>query len=556
MATKKVKKRKYHYEGEEVASDIHAAKKIRAAVRMEQKPKKKSFWQKAKDWGNKDLPSIEKYPYPIREPVKVAMIPPSQAKDWLGTQKDRSFNWRERRRLKREKKNKELEEKQKQKIKEIEQAVKKSPKEKRDKALEKAKNLRIKHAKQQEINNLRDPLTGELKEEDSIGLKPNHIGSMDLLLGRKPKKLSHNAEESLKKNNPKNYKKYIRQRNRWDSKLARKQKVRDWSNRHFTDPKSFRKRWLSKGGAYKAGKEITHTTSRAILRTGQATARLGEAVSTSAAQSVGPIQIFQMAWARMSVTLKWLIIIVFMVVILFVPWGIFYYAGWAVGAAFMFLISLIYWVIANFFNGIAYVLVSIINGIVRVIMGVVIFIVEVILDFFTVGTGDTYSDGTPIQGRYWKWVPDPTWVARFRPKEGVATPWDHEGFLEHRLGYAIYVYPHYWYEGRVLLDSSLIRYEQLANIPALMFVSPPPWQDWMYNIIIVKLLEHIPGLGAVIKGWGESFGKGMSDAMANFVATAPPWLVILVGCIPFFIVIGIVLYVYYKNREKYNLSSY
>lgn len=305
------------------------------------------------------------------------------------------------------------------------------------------------------------------------------------------------------------------------------------------------KEGLSRENQLEAAKAALGATTRTISRTGAATGAIGESIAGAAEHSIGPIQVFKLAFQRMSVTLKWIIIIVFLFVILFVPWGVFYYTGWAVAAGFMFLVSLIYWVFISFFNGIAYVLVALINMITRIIMGILIFIAEAVLSLFH-------------KGQY-RWIPDPAWSARFRPTtidgQEISTPWDHPGFLGTKPGYALEVPSNYWYEGRVLMEASLIRYDQIANVPALMFVSPPEWQPWMYNILIVKILEKIPGLATVARAWDEIIGRGMSQAAANFVETSPPWIVILLGCTPF-IIIGIILvYIYLKYRKDAELKG-
>jgi hypothetical protein len=292
-------------------------------------------------------------------------------------------------------------------------------------------------------------------------------------------------------------------------------------------------------------KQALGATTRTVGRVGAATGAIGESIAGAAEHSIGPVQVFKLAFQRMSVTLKWLIIIVFLFVILFIPWGVFYYTGWAVAAAFMFLISLIYWVFVSFFNGIAYVLVSLINLITRVIMGILIFVAEAVLGIF-MGSGQ-------------RWVPDPAWAARFRPTtidgQLIEIPWDHPGFRGQTAGYAIEVSNSYWYEGRVLMEASLIRYDQIANIPALMMVSPPEWQSWMYNILIVKILEKIPGLSNVASAWDNIIGRGLSNAAANFVETAPPWLVVLLGCTPLIIIAIVLIYIYWKYKGEARLQA-
>jgi hypothetical protein len=570
MSTKKVNKKKrktkYYYEGSDIAEDIHWAKKERqdqrAEIEKEQSSKKKGFisrWMDKPILGSparaasagrkirkKYISSADTAPYPIRETSKAALVPFSTTKDFLGRQGKKASGWRERRKIAHDLKLQKIEEKQKKLEEEIRTGLKKElPKNEKEKQkmLEEIDRLHSKRAKTREKKTLLKK-DGTLNTSNKAGIKANHLGKWDWIRGRKPRAPDSVIDEKgriiqkklneWKQRDPDSYRKYLKQQNRFENKVNRWKKAGDWRGKHISWQSKIGKR-LTRDSQLKYAKGAVDTTKRTITRFGSATADIGEAISESAEHSIGPIQVFQLAWQRMSITLKWLIIIVFLVVILFVPWGIFYYSGWAVAAAFMFLISLIYWVFISFFNGIAYVLVSLINGITRVVMGVIIFVVEYILDFFT-------SNGT-------KFVPNPTWAARFK-----GDPWTYDAFKDAASrsttnAYCVAVYSHYWYEGHILLEGSLIRYDQIANIPSLMFISPPEWQPWMYNIIIVKLFEHIPGLAAMVKAWDIHIGRGMSDAMGNFVATAEPWLVVLVGSLPFIAIIGIFLYVWYKNKD-------
>ena len=233
--------------------------------------------------------------------------------------------------------------------------------------------------------------------------------------------------------------------------------------------------------------------------------QIGGAVSSAAAQSFSPIQIFQLAWAKMSTTIKWLIVLVFTFVILFVPWGIFYYTGWAVGAAFMFLISLIYWVFASFFNAIAYGIVSLINGVVSIFMGLVIWIVEFIL-------------GIIMKPNY------------YNPNSGK--------------------YEYYWENGHALFNASLLKYSDVASVPTLMIPITPKWEGWMNNILIVKLIEHIPGLQPIINAFGV-IGSAMGNTFQNVITHSDPWVVMFIGFLPIIIIAAIFIAIYLKYRNEF-----
>jgi ABC-type multidrug transport system fused ATPase/permease subunit len=211
----------------------------------------------------------------------------------------------------------------------------------------------------------------------------------------------------------------------------------------------------------------------------------------------------------MSVTLKWLIILVFLVVILFVPWGVFYYTGWAVGAAFMFLISLIYWVFASFFNAIAYVLVTAINAVASIIMGVIIWIVEFFMSLF-------------MKPNY------------FNPKSQA--------------------YEFYWQPGHALFDNSLLKYSDIATVPILMVPIKPDWQPWMNQILIVKFFELVPGAQAIANAFG-TIGDAMGKAFQDIIIHSPPWVVILIGLLPVILVISIVVWIYLKYRYAPEMTS-
>jgi hypothetical protein len=187
-------------------------------------------------------------------------------------------------------------------------------------------------------------------------------------------------------------------------------------------------------------------------------------------------------------------------VILFVPWGVFYYTGWAVGAAFMFLISLIYWAFASFFNAIAYVLVTAINAVASIVMGVIIWIVEFFMSIFM----------------------KPNYV---NPAKGT--------------------YEYYWVAGHNLFDNALLRYSDVATVPTLMVPITPEWQPWMNQILIVKLFQLVPGLQAIADMF-TAVGNAMGKAFESIILHSPPWIVILIGLLPVILVIAIGIYVYKK----------
>ena len=247
-------------------------------------------------------------------------------------------------------------------------------------------------------------------------------------------------------------------------------------------------------GAYKKGKYAWRHKGQAVDYGVHATSQIGPTAARFGYALPSPFQVFTLAWQKSSSAIKTITILAFAFVILFIPWGIFYYTGWAMAAAFMFLISLIYWIFVNIFNGLASVLVTIINGIASIIMGSIIWIVEAIMDFFMKGDG-----------------------------------W-------------------YWSNGHQILDGSLISYSQIANVPSLMIVTPPAWEGWMNTILIVKLFEHIPGLSAIFNAYSTHIGNGVSQAFANFVATADPWSVVAVALLPLAIFVGFLIYVYQKNK--------
>ena len=230
--------------------------------------------------------------------------------------------------------------------------------------------------------------------------------------------------------------------------------------------------WRSTGNAL--------TTSRhAIRRGGETAAKFGYALP-------GPVQIFVLAWQKTTKALKWLTILVFALVLLFVPVGVFSYAGWAVGAAFMFLLSLIFWVFVNLFNGLASILVTIINGIASIIMGAIIWVIEAIMDFFMTGEG------------------------------------------------------YYWTNGHELLDNALIKYSQIANVPELYHIVTPTWEPWMNE----PLFAHLMGM------LGISFDLSWIGApIRAFYSGLPVEQAMIIGLAIIIAPIAFLIYIYYKNRH-------
>lgn len=315
----------------------------------------------------------------------------------------------------------------------------------------------------------------------------------------------------------------------------------------FTISPKAREKWL--GYAKGTNRWLERNTGRTLMGLGN----LGEGISQSAATSISPIQIFQMAWTRLSATLKVLVIFIIFAAILFIPWGLFYYTGWAIAATFMFLISLIYWLMISMLNGIAFIAVTIVNGVITIIMRMVIFIVEAILQF--------------LVRHHMKVVPVPTWAAGIEG-DPYANPdyqadaaelqtaitqgtahWDNPVVFD----YAQAIPSNYWYQGHLLLESSLIAYDQIANVPSLMFAQAPEWKDWMYETVIVKFI-NILGLDTIGNSFKDWMAVGISNSFESFINFAPPWIVVLVGLLPA-IIIGIIIYLIYKKNKMDIISG-
>ena len=234
--------------------------------------------------------------------------------------------------------------------------------------------------------------------------------------------------------------------------------------------------------------------SNAVEGSLNATEKFTETANRFSYVAPSPVRIFAYAWSKMSSSMKWMIAITFAFIILFVPWGLFYYAGWALGAGIMFLLSLIYWGFINLFNGVAYILVSIINGIATIILTMVIKVVEAIVKLLMLDT--TFS----------------------------------------------------WVQGRDLRAHSLISFNQIATAPHLMTVSAPKWQPWMNSAIITKITDLI-GLKNISRMYAN-VGSGIADTISKLPSGQAVMLTILLPLLAFIVILA---WIYHK--EKYELMS-
>ena len=268
------------------------------------------------------------------------------------------------------------------------------------------------------------------------------------------------------------------------------------------------KNWFGKksSSAKDKGKIAWRNKGKAINTSIAATKRAGKTAANFGYSLPGPFQVWTLAWQKTTKALKWLTLIVFALVLFFVPIGVFWYTGWAVGAAFMFLVSLIYWVFTNLFNGIAYVIVSFINGIVTLLMNVIIWMVESVLGLFMNHNAEP------------KHIPNP---------DPAADNW-------------IYVDPNYWTEGHQLLHGSLIKYNQIANVPSLMLVSSPGWESWMNEPIFSKLF-NIFGISLDLS-W-------LAAPIREFYSNLAPAQAVAVGLCIIAIPIVFLIVVYWRNRH-------
>lgn len=308
--------------------------------------------------------------------------------------------------------------------------------------------------------------------------KPTKIGKGGaLVLAKKGKIVEMQKEESRAlwlpqkdishEPKPKKASWWKRRFNKKTRERQREGKIRFWK-----ESKTISKR-TAKGGI-----GIAKGAAHAISGTGEAAGRFGHRLP-------GPLSVFTLAWQKMTKALKTLIVGVFALALLFVPYGVFYYTGWAIGAAFMFLVSVIFWVFVSLFNSIAYAIVAIINGVTTIFMSAVIFLVESILGMLP----------------------------------GDAMLWDN---------------------GRELMNNALIKYGQVANIPSLYHIVEPDWQSWMNNTIIGQVIGWFGfkwDLSWLVAPFHDLY-TGLDAGQA-----------VVLGCIIIGIPIIFLAVVYYKNRH-------
>ena len=207
--------------------------------------------------------------------------------------------------------------------------------------------------------------------------------------------------------------------------------------------------WQHKGAAAKSVARGTIGTTQKMTAAGE---KFGYALPA-------PFQIFTLAWKKISKALKTTLVLVFALVLLFLPIGIFWYAGWAVGASVMFLISLIYWIVISLFNGLAFIIVSAINGVATILMGSIVAMVDAIMGALGLGV---------------------------------------------------------WENGRYFLENALIKYSQIANVPSLYAVKEPAWESYMNNTIIGEVLK-IFGISLDLSWFAapfQSFYTGLAPEQA------------------------------------------
>jgi hypothetical protein len=249
--------------------------------------------------------------------------------------------------------------------------------------------------------------------------------------------------------------------------------------------------WRNKGQYARRGTELTSNAS-------EAAANFGYALP-------GPFKVFTLAWRKMTTTLKALTILVFALAILFVPWGVFYYTGWAVGAAFMFLVSLLYWVTISAFNGIANVLVAVINAITRILMSAIIAFVEWVTGFFT----GTAMKSVTIE------------IGGIKITRSVSA--------------------NYWTQGHEILENSLISYDQIASVPSLMTVVTPEWQGYFNDTIAGHILDMF-GVQASL--------AFLSDPVREFYTSLEPMYAMAIGCCIVAIPVILLAIIYYRNSHN------
>ena len=199
--------------------------------------------------------------------------------------------------------------------------------------------------KKQSLSDIRKE-TGRIKQiAEGEGIHIRNTKFRDKFLLRKTKELGTEEYNKLSEDEKKAYKKMQNRRASWDN-------LKDTV---------VKKQLTPKGLAFRGVRGAGNLTSSGIKRGGEALSMVGGSAFAAAKQSISPLQIFALGWQEMGNKMKFLVGLVFALVILFVPIGVFFYAGWAVAVGFMFLISLIYWIFVNIFNGVAYVIISLIN---------------------------------------------------------------------------------------------------------------------------------------------------------------------------------------------------
>ncbi len=235
----------------------------------------------------------------------------------------------------------------------------------------------------------------------------------------------------------------------------------NWLNRRKKSATHIGSKGINK--TKKAGGIAWRNKGKVINRSINATQKGSMALANFGYAMPGPVQIFTYGWRKMTRSLKALITIVFALVLLFVPWGVFLFAGWSVGVAFMFLVSLLFWVFTSLFNSIAYGAVALINGISSMFLGIVVYVVEAVLGFL-----------------------------------GMSS----------------------WENGRYLMENGLINYDQIASIPSLYEIITPEWTDSMNTTIISKVLTLL-GFNSesfsIFSGQFEAFYIGLEPLHAMII---------------------------------------
>jgi len=343
--------------------------------------------------------------------------------------------------------------------------------------------------REQQLNQISNP------RSEKQALSIDNATRFDFLRGRKIEGISVAEQNRLKKENPELYKKYVRYKEREKRKEARKSRVQRFWGKNVGEGSKIH----GGAGKIKRAPGIAWRNKEKGYRYSLAGARKASRAAGEFGYALpGPFQVFTLAWKKTTMALKILTILALALAIFFVPWGVFYYTGWAVAAAFMFLVSAIYWVFISLFNGVASVMVTAINGLVRAMMFAVIWGVEAMTKFFVI-------DGTPM-----------------KTVNGVQVP------------------PEYWTDGHALLENALIHYDQIANVPSLMVVVAPGWKSWMNETIIGKIIGWF--------GWDVNLSWLVSpfrEVYSNLPAEQALVLGLLIIAIP----IALLVVVYWRNRH-------